>query len=72
MSFEEQRIRMVAAGAGMIDIPEPSVCEIQIDKSGKRIWVNINGICRLRLTSTTGVAIEDDRELSPIPILAAS
>ena len=33
----------------MIDIAEPEIVEICISEDGTAIWVNVDGICRLRV-----------------------
>ncbi len=32
----------------MIDITGPEIVEVQIRDDGKVVWINIDGICRLR------------------------
>lgn len=33
----------------MIDLTAPGVVQIEVREDGKVVWVNINGICRLRM-----------------------
>ena len=48
----------------MIDIAEPEVVQIQISqnrKVGTTVWINVDGICRLRATRVRKVQVDDDR-----------
>lgn len=33
----------------MIDINSPEVVEVSINEDGTKLWVNVDGICRLRV-----------------------
>ncbi len=48
----------------MIDIAEPEVVQIQISqdrKVGTTVWINVDGICRLRATRVRKAQVDDDR-----------
>lgn len=38
----------------MLDIRDPVGVEIETSEDGRRIWVNVDGICRLRITYGAG------------------
>ena len=44
----------------VLDITSPKVLEIVIRADGKVIWVNINGICRLRVNDVSSLIFNDD------------
>ena len=48
----------------MLDIAEPEIVQIQISrnsKTGTTVWINVDGICRLRATRVKNIRIDDDR-----------
>ena len=47
----------------LTDITEPGVVQITIDAKGKTLWVNVDGICRLRACRCGEIAVLDDRRL---------
>lgn len=42
--------------------PEHGV-DITIQADGKKVWVNVDGICRLRITAIQHLEMHDDRPL---------
>jgi hypothetical protein len=44
-----------------LDITAPDEVEIQIRSDGKVMWVNINGMCRLRVCRIAHLTLNDDR-----------
>ncbi len=49
----------------MLDIAEPELVQIQISRNsrtGTTVWINVDGICRLRATRIKTVRIDDDRK----------
>lgn len=47
----------------MLDITEPELVEIDIRSDGTVIWVNIDGICRLRVCRVTQLILNDNRTI---------
>lgn len=45
-----------------MEIGAPEVVQIVIDRGGQVIWVNVDGICRLRASRVGTVRIEDQRQ----------
>ena len=45
----------------MIDLTAPKYVEVVIDKPGKIVWVNVDGICRLRCCQVDEIHLTDDR-----------
>lgn len=43
------------------DITAPEIVEIQIRSDGKVVWVNVDGICRLRACQVKHVVFNDER-----------
>jgi hypothetical protein len=46
----------------MMDITAPSSVEIKIRSDGKVVWVNVNGICKLRCCRIGKLIIIDERD----------
>lgn len=54
---------MSEAILNMIDIRSPEFgVEVHIDESGKRLWVNVDGICKLRIYDIQTLTVIDERE----------
>lgn len=51
----------------MVDITKPQIVEIQISNNGV-IWVNVDGICRLRCCRIEKLVIDDQRVIYPTPV----
>lgn len=45
----------------LVDINGPEVVEIKIRNDGKVVWINVDGICRLRACQIKQLILEDDR-----------
>jgi hypothetical protein len=45
----------------MLDITQPEHVEVQIKSDGNAIWVNVDGLCRLRITRIATLQLVDDR-----------
>jgi hypothetical protein len=45
----------------MVDITAPNVVEIEVRHDGKVVWVNVDGVCRLRACQIGNLAIDDSR-----------
>lgn len=43
----------------MLDIRDPIGVEIETSEDGRRLWVNVDGICRLRVTFASKPALID-------------
>jgi hypothetical protein len=41
----------------MIDIMHPSVVEVEFSDDAKRLWINVDGVCRLRACAIDTLAI---------------
>ncbi len=46
----------------MIDITAPKVIQIQIDTDEKRVWINVDGKCQLRVCEAEHIIVEDNRK----------
>lgn len=46
----------------MIDIAGAKLVEIQIDNDGQVVWINVDGVCQLRVSKPEHVIVMDDRE----------
>lgn len=44
-----------------LDFTGPEVVELLIRHDGKVVWINIDGICRLRACQIKTVILQDDR-----------
>jgi len=52
---------IISGDPKMIDIHGPEHVQIQIGKDGK-LWVNVDGVCRLRVAASLHpIIIEDER-----------
>lgn len=47
----------------MEDIPGAKIVEVQIRTDGKVLWVNVDGICALRVCNIENVSVDDMRSL---------
>jgi hypothetical protein len=47
----------------MIDITAPSDVEVKIRGDGKVVWVNIDGICKLRACRIGKLELVDERQI---------
>lgn len=45
----------------MLDITAPQVIEVEVREDGKVLWINIDGICRLRVCQINELVITDRR-----------
>jgi hypothetical protein len=45
----------------MLDITAPEIVEVQIRSDGSVLWVNIDGICRLRACNIGNMLVNDER-----------
>lgn len=53
----------------MVDITSPRTVQVQIRSDGKVIWINVDGMCRLRCCQIEHLDVEDDRKPSAIKLL---
>jgi hypothetical protein len=44
-----------------LDMTAPEVVQIQVDASGETVWINVDGVCRLRCCRVGQIEIEDNR-----------
>jgi len=57
------RISMAELDGPMLDISEVDLVQIRIRPDGKVIWVNVEDVCRLRISRITGkIILKDERE----------
>jgi len=57
--------RVVKLGDHMIDIVKAEVVEVLIDYSNRnRLWINVDGVCRLRIGSTDTLVLNDPHDQS--------
>lgn len=45
-----------------LDVSGPELVQIQIRQDGKVVWVNVDGLCLLRLCMISKLEIEDRRK----------
>jgi len=45
----------------MLDIAAPEAVEITIQADGKKVWVNVDGICMFRACRIKHLTLNDDR-----------
>lgn len=45
-----------------LDGENTATVEIEVDRAGKKVWVNIDGVCRLRCCRAKVVVVQDDRK----------
>jgi hypothetical protein len=51
----------------MLDIRAPEIVQFDCSEDGKVLWINVDGICRLRVTDTKGIMVDfSDRFLSVV------
>lgn len=55
MSIEN--ITMDLTETTMVDVVKPQLVEIMISQTGEEVWVNIDGICRLRAKQCKHVVV---------------
>ncbi len=49
----------------MLDLVSPRVgVQVQIETTGRTLWVNVDGICRLRIQDIKHLEVDDDRPQS--------
>lgn len=48
----------------VIDLNGCQAIQIQVSEDGTKVWVNVDGICRLRAYACQRVEVEDNRETS--------
>jgi hypothetical protein len=53
------------------DATEPKLVQIIIREDAKTIWVNVDGVCRLRASMIEEVRLEDQRETNLRKVLEA-
>jgi len=44
-----------------LDLTEPECVEIEIQRDGKVVWINVNGLCRLRACKIKDLKLIDNR-----------
>ena len=44
-----------------LDITSPEIVEVEINHNGKVVWINVDGVCRLRACRIKNVKIIDNR-----------
>jgi len=52
------KLGKVQVGSQMIEVNDPPIVQIVIN--GKRLWVNVDGVCRLRAVNVANLEIERD------------
>jgi hypothetical protein len=50
----------------MIDITAPDVVEVSIREDGTVIWINVDGICKLRVCQIPNLVVDDRRIKSSV------
>lgn len=46
----------------MLDLAGANIVEVVIKQNGTVLWVNVDGVCRLRVCRAKDINIEDKRE----------
>lgn len=49
----------------MIDLENALEIELLIDANGKKVWVNVDGACAVRIGDAANIKITDDRPPRP-------
>lgn len=49
--------------SGMLDITGAEIVDLDVREDGKVIWVNVDGICRLRICKISGEVNVTDRRV---------
>lgn len=49
----------------MVDVRGPVHVQVQISDGGK-LWVNVDGVCKLRVYDAVAVEVTDDRTKEPV------
>jgi len=49
----------------MLDITGANTVELQVRGDGKVVWVNVDGVCALRICRIDEVIVNDEREDAP-------
>jgi hypothetical protein len=44
-----------------VNLTQPSVVQIVIRQDGKTVWINVDGVCRLRVCRIEKLLLEDQR-----------
>ena len=46
----------------MQDVAGPDYVEILIDSNGRRVWINVDGVCRFRACRVKNLVLNDERK----------
>lgn len=60
MNMENEKMIICDVGE-LRDITNAGNVELQISNDGKTIWINIDGMCKLRVCKIKRLAVRDDR-----------
>lgn len=44
-----------------IDVVSPEIVQVEVRRDGEVVWVNVDGVCRLRISTPKQVTIIDPR-----------
>lgn len=61
-SFTVEPYKPDEMGIGQVDIDNPQLVEIQIDNTGQKVWVNVNGFCAFRAHRIQTLTVHDDHK----------
>lgn len=50
------------SGDKLVNVNAPTLCEVQIRWDSKVIWVNVDGVCLLRVSNIEQLQIIDQRQ----------
>jgi hypothetical protein len=60
-SRSQATVVMLDKTHSMVDITAPNIVEVQVRYDGRVVWVNVDGLCRLRACQIGNLAIHDSR-----------
>ena len=49
---------------GMIDITAPEVVEVCVKQDRKVVWINIDGVCKLRICQIKHLILSDEEKVN--------
>lgn len=52
----------------LLDITGPVIVQIQIRNDGDVIWINVDGMCRMRICRISALYLDDDRNCKHQPV----
>ena len=44
----------------MLDVTEPDILEVLVDRRGRRVWINVEGVCMFRACKIRELVVRDE------------